>query len=92
MSRSAWQSVLIITGYPYIIPENLSREYFSAANSSRNSLYFPSDAEVRLDANAIGCTHVTFFPPGKVVVICCANTPAKASMHPSVVRINGVPL
>lgn len=37
-SFSAWQSVSTSTGNPHIISENLLRENFNAANSSRNGL------------------------------------------------------
>ena len=33
--------------------ENLSKEYFNAANSSRNGLYFSSDDDIRFDAKLI---------------------------------------
>ena len=71
--------------------ENLSKANFSAANSGRKGLYFSSDAEVLFDANAMGCRRLTSFPPGSVVVISCASTPANASLHPSVVSMNRVP-
>ena len=41
--------------------------------------------------NMMGCRRLTTFPPGSIIVISCANTPAKASLHPSVVSMNGVP-
>ena len=70
-----------------MISENLSNKYLSAANSRRKGLYFSSDGDVHLDVKPIGCRQVTFFPPGKVVLIFCDKTPAKASLHASVVRM-----
>ena len=74
-----------------MVSENLSRANFSAANSRRNGLYFSSDLEVRLDANAIGWSLVTTFPLGRTVSNRCASTAPNASLHPSVVTIKGVP-
>ena len=54
--------------------ENLSKANFNAANSSRKGLYFSSDDEVLLDANAIRWRRVTSFPPGSVVLILCVRT------------------
>jgi hypothetical protein len=68
-SCSALQSVSSLTGKPQMISENLSRENFSVANSSRYSLYFSSDAEVLLDAYPKGCRCVTVLPLGRVVMI-----------------------
>src|ERR1700678_1890110 len=90
-SLSAWQSVSTSTGYPYTMSENLSNENFNAANSRRKGLYFSSDTDVLFEAKAMGCRHVTSFPPGSVDLICCDRAPAKASLLPSVVRMNGVP-
>ena len=71
--------------------ENLSKEYFSAVNSSRKGLYFSSAVDVLFEVKAMGCRCVTSFPPGSVDLILCARTPANASLLPSVVRMNGVP-
>ena len=54
-------------------------------------MYFSSDTDVLFDAKAMGCRCVTSFPPGSVDLIRCERTPAKASLLPSVVRMNGVP-
>src|SRR5271168_1711504 len=67
-------------GYPYIMSENLSNEYFSAANSSKKGLYFSSDVDVLFEAKAIGCKRVTSLPPGSVDLIFCDKTPANASL------------
>jgi hypothetical protein len=75
---------------PHRMSANLSKQNFSDANSSRNSLYFFSVADARFDANPRGCSHVTFFPPASVVVILCDRTPTNASFDPSVVKMNGV--
>lgn len=90
-SQRAWQLVSTSTGYPYTISENLSNENFSAANSSRKGLYFFLDTNILLEVRVIGCRCVTSFPPGRVDLILCARMPVKASLHPSVVKMNGVP-
>src|ERR1700730_14181701 len=90
-SRNAWQSVSISTGNPHMTFENLSSENFSAANSNRKGLYFSSVCDVRFDANAMGCNLLTVHPLGSVVLKHCASTPAKPSLHPSVVTTNGDP-
>ena len=91
VSQRAWQSVSTSTGYPYTISENLANKNFNTANLSKKGLYFSWETDVLLEAKAMGCKHVTCFPPGRVDFILCARTPAKASLHPSVVRTNGVP-
>src|ERR1700679_1539196 len=83
-SLSAWQSVSISTGNPQMVSENLSNANFNAANSRRNGLYFSSDFEVLLDANAIGCSRLTTFPLGNTVSNLCVSTAPKASLQPSV--------
>ena len=70
---------------------NLSKQNFKAANSRRNGLYFSSEDDVCFDAYPNGCSHMTFFPPGRIVVIFCESTPANMSFEPSVVSMNGVP-
>ena len=89
-SLSAWQSVSTSTGYPLMISENLSKECFSAANLSRNSLYFSSIVDVCFEVKAIGCSLNTTLPPRRLVMIFCDRTPANASMQPSVVNMKGV--
>ena len=74
-----------------MISANLSRENFSAANSSRYGLYFSSEADVRLEAYPNRCKRVTFLPPGKVDVMRWVKMPANASLDPSVVIVKGVP-
>ena len=61
-SQSAWQSVLIMTGYPYMMSENLSKENFSAMNSSKNGLYFSSDTDCYIPYFLFPCSHSIFFP------------------------------
>ena len=70
---------------------NLSNEYFNAANSSRKGLYFSSEGDVHFDVKPMGCSRVTTFPPGSGVAIFWESTPAKASLHVSVVRMKCVP-
>ena len=84
-SRSAWQSVLISTGNPYTMSQNLSRLYLSAANSRMNGLYFSSAVDVRFETNPTGCNLDVSFPLGSTVVCFCVNMPAKPYLHPSVV-------
>ena len=74
-----------------MMSENLSKANLRAANSSRKGLYFISVAEVLLEAKVMGCSRDTTFPPGRLVVTLCDNTPAKESVDPSVVKMKGVP-
>src|ERR1700679_1037075 len=90
-SRNAWQSVSISTENPHMMFENLSSANFNAANSRRKGLYFSSDFEVLLDANAIGCSRFTVFPLGSTVSNLSVRTAPKAFLQPSVVTMNGVP-
>jgi hypothetical protein len=85
-SRSAWQLVSISTGKPQIMSKNLSN-----ANLSRNGLYFPSDRDVRFDANPSGCSFVTSHPFGSVVVNRWAKTAPNPSWQPSLVTMKCVP-
>ena len=91
VSRRAWQSVSTSTGYLYTMSENLLNENFSVANSSRKGLYFSSETDILLEVKVIGCRRVTSFAPGSIDFILCARTPVKASLHLSVVKMNGVP-
>ncbi|KIJ57707.1 hypothetical protein HYDPIDRAFT_103960, partial [Hydnomerulius pinastri MD-312] len=50
-----------------------------------------SVGDVRFDPNPTGCIAVTVSPLGSVVVNFCDNTAPYPSLHPSVVRMKGVP-
>jgi len=78
-SFNAWQSVSISTGKPQMISENLSRPYFSAANSNKKGLYLCSAADVRFDANAIRRSLSVCFPDRFSVWTLCDRTAAKPS-------------
>ena len=54
-------------------------------------MYFSSEGDVHFDVKPMGCGRVTTFPPGSVVAIFWESTPAKASLHASVVRMKCVP-
>src|ERR1700733_1184354 len=71
--------------------ENLSRENFSAANSSRYGLYFSSDSDVRLLLNATRWMCVTSLPLGRTTVCLCESMPTKPYLQPFVVTTKGVP-
>ena len=71
--------------------ENLSSENFSTANSNRKGLYFSSVCNICFEVNAMGCNLFTVCPFSSVVLKCCVSTPAKPSLHPSVVTTNGDP-
>ena len=71
--------------------ENLSNENFSTANSNQKGLYFSSVCDVRFEVNAMGCNLFTVHPFGSVVLKHRVSTPAKPSLHPSMVTTNGDP-
>ena len=91
MLCSAWQLVSILIGNPQMMSENLSNENFSATNSSRNALYFSSVGEVHFDVNAIGCTLITSFLLGSLVVNRWHNIPPNPWPEPLNVTMKGEP-
>lgn len=72
-----------------MILENLSNANLRPANSSRNSLYLSSAAEVHFDAKPTGWRRHTEELFGRVVSCHCDRTPAKPVMQPSAVTTNG---
>ena len=89
-SHGAWQSVSMLIGNPHRMSVNLSKQNFSAVNSNRNDLYFSLVRDVCFDANLMGCSCVTTFPFGSLVLNRWETDPLNPWPEPSDVTMNGV--
>ena len=90
-SHGAWQSVSMLIGNPHRMSVNLSKQNFSAVNSNRNDLYFSLVHDIHFDANPMGCSHVTTFPFGSLVLNHWETDPLNPWPEPSDVTTNDVP-
>src|SRR6266481_2340617 len=74
-SCSAWQSVSISIGDPYIMASKSSRANFSVVNLSMNGSYFSLLGDVLFEQNAKGCHSFCIFPWLSVVSNSWNNIP-----------------
>src|SRR6266481_4803055 len=90
-SHSAWQSVSISIGDPYIMVSKSSRENFSVVNSTMKGLYFSLLGDVLFEQNAKRCHSFHIFPWLSVISNSWDNIPPKPVLLPSVTTWKTLP-